>query len=1053
MVMKNVKKQFRKIPYLFLCMLLSCVTVYAQNKVTVKGVVLDSKGETIIGANITLKGNNSIGTITDMDGNFVISVPDNNSVLLVSYIGMKTKEVRVAGNKLLKVALEDDSEQLDEVVVVGYGQQKKASVVGAITQTSGKVLERAGGVADIGSALTGNLPGVVTTSSTGMPGEEDPKIVIRGVSSWNSSDPLILVDGIERPMNSVDISSVQSISVLKDASATAVYGVKGANGVILITTKRGNEGKAQIEVGASMTAKVVSKLPRSLNSADALYVRNQAIENELGLSPESWGKITPADIMDKYRNPSSLEEAERYPDVDWQKELFKDYAMAYNTNVNISGGTKFVKYFAAIDFQHEGDLFREWDNNRGYQAGYGYNRINVRSNLDFQLTKTTTLKANIAGSHGLKKSPFNVSDDSFGASQLWQAAYSAPSDCFLPQYSDGSWGYYPQDSQGAPNSVVNLALSGIEKKTTTRINTDFTLEQDLGFFLKGLKASATISWDNVFVEAGRGIDDLYHDTQLKWINPDTGEVQYKQSTDSNNNFDFQEGIKWTTSGGSMADWATQRNLFYQAQLNWAGKFGDHSVSAMGVFNRTERAMGSEFTNYREDWAFRTTYNYADRYFIEYNGAYNGSEKFSPDNRFAFFNSGALGWMISEEKFFTPVKKYIDMLKLRYSYGEIGDDNVSTRWLYVTQWSYAEATANGNNGVGMMGPNEENSPYVWFREKSVGNPDVHWEKAIKQNLGIDYSLFGGLIAGSLEFFHEKRSDILVSGGSRSVPSYFGATAPTANLGKVRTKGYELEMRLNKMFNNGLRLWGNFNMTHAENKVLQYDDAQLLPGYQKTAGYAIGQDHSYISNGYANTWDEVIGMTSHNTNDNQKLPGQYVIVDFNGDGVIDTNDNAPYGYTGTPQNTYNATLGFEYKGFSAFVQFYGVNNVSRYVAFNSLNGNLDTVFDEGTYWTKDNTGADAPMPRWNSTPSYYEGSRFHYDGSYIRLKNAEIAYTFTDGWIKKLGLSNLKLYLNGNNLWVWSRMPDDRESNFAGTGLASQGAYPTLKRFNLGVKFNL
>lgn len=1053
MVMKNVKKQFRKIPYLFLCMLLSCVTVYAQNKVTVKGVVLDSKGETIIGANITLKGNNSIGTITDMDGNFVISVPDNNSVLLVSYIGMKTKEVRVAGNKLLKVALEDDSEQLDEVVVVGYGQQKKASVVGAITQTSGKVLERAGGVADIGSALTGNLPGVVTTSSTGMPGEEDPKIVIRGVSSWNSSDPLILVDGIERPMNSVDISSVQSISVLKDASATAVYGVKGANGVILITTKRGNEGKAQIEVGASMTAKVVSKLPRSLNSADALYVRNQAIENELGLSPESWGKITPADIMDKYRNPSSLEEAERYPDVDWQKELFKDYAMAYNTNVNISGGTKFVKYFAAIDFQHEGDLFREWDNNRGYQAGYGYNRINVRSNLDFQLTKTTTLKANIAGSHGLKKSPFNVSDDSFGASQLWQAAYSAPSDCFLPQYSDGSWGYYPQDSQGAPNSVVNLALSGIEKKTTTRINTDFTLEQDLGFFLKGLKASATISWDNVFVEAGRGIDDLYHDTQLKWINPDTGEVQYKQSTDSNNNFDFQEGIKWTTSGGSMADWATQRNLFYQAQLNWVGKFGDHSVSAMGVFNRTERAMGSEFTNYREDWAFRTTYNYADRYFIEYNGAYNGSEKFSPDNRFAFFNSGALGWMISEEKFFTPVKKYIDMLKLRYSYGEIGDDNVSTRWLYVTQWSYAEATANGNNGVGMMGPNEENSPYVWFREKSVGNPDVHWEKAIKQNLGIDYSLFGGLIAGSLEFFHEKRSDILVSGGSRSVPSYFGATAPTANLGKVRTKGYELEMRLNKMFNNGLRLWGNFNMTHAENKVLQYDDAQLLPGYQKTAGYAIGQDHSYISNGYANTWDEVIGMTSHNTNDNQKLPGQYVIVDFNGDGVIDTNDNAPYGYTGTPQNTYNATLGFEYKGFSAFVQFYGVNNVSRYVAFNSLNGNLDTVFDEGTYWTKDNTGADAPMPRWNSTPSYYEGSRFHYDGSYIRLKNAEIAYTFTDGWIKKLGLSNLKLYLNGNNLWVWSRMPDDRESNFAGTGLASQGAYPTLRRFNLGVKFNL
>jgi len=1048
--MKNVKRQTKKNLYLFLLMLFSSLIVTAQDKAFVKGIVVDGQNEPVIGATIVVRGNHSIGTATDIEGKFSLSVPNTKQTLVVSYIGMVTQEVKIEGNKSLRIVLKDNNVQLNEIVVVGYGQQKKASVVGAITQTTGKVLERAGGVADIGAALTGNLPGVVTTASTGMPGEEDPKIVIRGISSWNNSDPLILVDGIERPMNSVDISSVQSVSVLKDASATAVYGVKGANGVILITTKRGNEGKAKIEVGFNATAKVVSKLPRSMASANALYVRNQAIENELGLNPDSWRDITSADILDKYRNPANLEEAERYPNVDWQKELFKDYAMAYNANVNISGGTRFVKYFAAVDFQHEGDLFREWDNNRGYQSGYGYNRINVRSNLDFQLTKTTVLKANIAGSHGLKRSPWNISNDSFGASQLWQAAYSAPSDAFLPRYSDGAWGYYPSNTQGAPNSIVNLAISGSEKNTTTRINTDFTLEQDLSFFLKGLKASALISLDNVFLETDRGINDLYHNTQFKWIDPSTGEVKYKESGNSNNNFDFQEGIQWTTSGGSIDNNQTQRNLFYQGQLNWAGQFGKHEVSAMGVFNRTERATGSEFTHYREDWAFRTTYNYADKYFAEYNGAYNGSEKFSAKNRFAFFNSGAVGWMISEEKFFNPLKKYVDMLKVRYSYGEIGDDNVGSRWLYATQWAYGT----GKNGsIAMMGSKGENSPYTWYRESSVGNENVHWEKAVKQNLGVDYSLFGGLIAGSAEFFHENRSDILVSGNNRSVPSYFGTTAPTANLGKVRTKGYELELRLNKMFKNGLRLWGNFNMTHAENLVLKYDDAQFLPGYQKTAGYAIGQDHSYLSNGYANTWDEVIGMTDHNTNDNQKLPGQYVIVDFNGDGVIDTNDNAPYGYTGTPQNTYNATVGFEWKGFSAFVQFYGVTNVDRYVSFTSLNGNLNTVFDEGAYWTVKNTNADAPMPRWNSTPNYYEGTRYHYDGSFIRLKNAEIAYTFTDGWIKKMGLSNLKIYLNGNNLWVWTRMPDDRESNFAGTGLASQGAYPTLKRFNLGIKFNL
>ncbi|MDL2247653.1 SusC/RagA family TonB-linked outer membrane protein, partial [Bacteroides sp. OttesenSCG-928-J23] len=309
------------------------------------------------------------------------------------------------------------------------------------------------------------------------------------------------------------------------------------------------------------------------------------------------------------------------------------------------------------------------------------------------------------------------------------------------------------------------------------------------------------------------------------------------------------------------------------------------------------------------------------------------------------------------------------------------------------------------------------------------------------------------AGSLEFFNEKRTDILIAGDNRSIPPYFGATPPTANLGKVRTKGYELELRVNKTFKNNLRVWGNFNMTHAENKVLEYDDSQFLPNYQKTGGYAIGQDHSYLDNGYANTWDELIGTTEHNTNNGQKLPGQNIIIDFNGDGVIDTNDNAPYGFTGTPQNTYNAIVGFEWKGFSAFVQFYGVTNVNRYVGFTSLNGKLNTVFTQDTYWTKDYTNASASMPRWNTTPSYYEGERYHYDGSYIRLKNAEIAYTFTDGWIKRIGLSNLKIYFNGNNLWVWTRMPDDRESNFAGTGLASQGAYPTLRRFNLGIKFNL
>lgn len=1044
-----------------LCLVGAFCSLNAQaQKIHVKGNLVDGTGEPLIGATVKVKGNASVGAVTDFDGNFSIDVPSENSSLVFTYVGMKTKEVKIGKKREFKLTLEDDN-AIGEVVVVGYGQQKKASVVGAITQTTGKVLERAGGVSDIGSALTGNLPGVITSSSSGMPGDEDPKIVIRGVSSWNSSDPLVLVDGIERPMSSVDIHSVQSISVLKDASATAVYGVKGANGVILITTKRGTEGKAKISASASSALKLVSKLPETYGSADALYYVNQAIKHELGLSPSSWGDIRSTDFINNYNAPAGsidpetgLLMSERYPDVDWQKELFKDYAMSYNANVNIAGGTKAVKYYSAIDYQHEGDLFREWKNNRGYTSGYGFNRINVRSNLDFQLTKTTTLKANLAGSHGIRKSPYGLDKGSWAETQLWQAAYSAPHDTFLPQYSDGVWGYFPKDTQGSPNSVTNLALQGEQSTTTTRINTDFTLEQDLSFITKGLKASALVSWDNVFVEASRGINDLNHAAQYKYIDPVTGEVTYKEKPAGNNNFDFVETKAWKTDAGALNNNLTQRNLFYQAQLYWGRKFGQHDVTAMGVFNRSERATGSQFTNYREDWAFRTTYNYADRYMLEYNGAYNGSEKFSKDNRFAFFNSGAIGWNVANEKWFKPVaetkvfgRNLVDILKLRYSYGEIGEDNVWERWLYQTTWAYG-----GKTHLDSTNPNNE-SIYTWYKEAKVGNPDIHWEKAIKQNFGIDYAFLGGLVAGSLEFFSEKRSDIMIAGSSRSVPFYFGASAPYMNKGRTKTTGYELEVRLKYDFANGIHAYANMNMTHAKNVVTEHDDPELLPAYQKNMGFSIGQGKSYLDNGTAQSWDDVIAMTPHNTNDNQKLPGQYIITDFNGDGVIDNNDSAPYGFTGTPQNTYNATIGIDYKGFSIYAQFYGVNNVSRYVAFNSLpKPYLHTVFKEGAHWST-STPDGIPSLRMNSTPSYYEGTRFLYDGSFCRLKNLEVAYTWNGGWIKSLGLSMLKVYVNGNNLFLWTDMPDDRESNFAGTGLASQGAYPTMKRINFGFKLEL
>ena len=1059
--MKELKQLIRQTFLAILMLMAYSSTLYAQD-ITVKGTVKDANPEPLIGATVIVKGNSALGTVTDFDGNFTLKVPSEAATLVFTYVGMTSREIVVGKQRVINVVLNDNT-QLNEVVVVGYGQQKKASVVGAITQTTGETLQRAAGITDIGAALTGNLPGVITTASSGIPGEEEPQIVIRGASSWNNSAPLVLVDGIERPMSSVDIQSVATISVLKDASATAVYGVKGANGVILITTKRGAEGKAQIGVSANAIMKIPSKLPDKYDSYDALVARNVAVEHELNLNPESFAYMKPLSFIQNYRNQTTVEQRERYPNVDWQDVMFKDYAMSYNANLNVSGGTKFVKYFASVDFMTESDLFKSFPTGRHYDRSISFNRVNVRSNLDFNITKTTVFKVNIAGSNGKQKSPWergyewdNGSSLGWQMSQMWAGVYNISPDAFLPQYSDGSWGYLP-GSTNVSNSAQTSSIGGVQEITTTRINTDFVLEQKLDFITKGLSFRGMISWDNVFREDRRGIADLYNDPQLKWIDPETGAVNYKQPYEGYDRFDYTMGNKWSTQGGNVNNWATQRNLNYQLQLNWAREFGKHDVTAMGLFSRQQYGTGSEIPHYRQDWVFRTTYAYADKYFVEYNGAYNGSEQFSKDNRLAFFSSGAVGWMISEEPFMLHLreKHIIDMLKLRASYGEIGDDNIGARFLYMTQWAYGGRTSldvTPSGGFKAEDTSTGGSPYIFYREATVGNPNVKWETVKKTNIGLDYGLFGGLFTGALEFFHDKRVDILVS-GSKLVPTYFGQSPSVVNLGEVTTKGYEFEIRFNKVLTNGIRLWANASMTHAENKIKKRDDQPLLPSYMKQAGYSIGQTHAYLDKGMMQTYDDIYGSPAHNSSDNQKLPGDYYIVDFDADGVISSNDNVPYGYTGTPQNTYNATIGFEWKGFSCFAQFYGVTNVTRDVTMISLSDPmLANVYDQGTWWSTDHYNADVLTPRFNSKPTYYYGTQYLCDGSYIRLKNVEIAYTFTQPWIHKLGVKDLKVFVSGNNLWLWTRMPDDRESNFSSNGGAT-GAYPTVKRINFGVKFNL
>ena len=1048
---------------ILLLTMLFCTTMWAQ-KVDIKGTVVDTNGEALIGASVVVKGNTSVGTITDFDGNFSLSVPSESTVIVVSYVGMDSRELKVGKQRNFNISLSDNT-QLTEVVVVGFGQQKKASVVGAITQTTGEVLERSAGIGSVSAALTGNVPGVATIASTGQPGEEDPRIYIRGAAAWNTdAQPLILVDGVEREIKSVDVTSVATVSVLKDASATAVYGVKGANGVILITTKRGVEGKAKIDVGFNATLKAVSKLPRKYDSYDGYMYRNQAIEHELAIGGDaSWAYYRPQTFIENFRNQDyrvkpnygadgtylgEYSQAERYANIDWQDEMFESTAFSYNTNLNISGGTQFVKYFVAFDFQNEGDMTKIWDNHQGYTGGYAYNRLNVRSNLDFQITKTTQFKVNLAGSNAQQKTPryYYGNNGEFFQQQKWAGAYGMAPNLFPVRFSDGSWGYYPLVSN-IENSPASVATSGYELKTITRVFTDFALEQKLDFITKGLVARGTISWDNQFNESDRGISDL-HTTKKAYMLPEVGQMLWENEINATTGFDFYESRDWSTVAGTVNQ--TYRATEMSLQLFWGRQFGDHNVTLMGNWKRRIQAGNADLEDRREDWVFRSTYDYKSRYFAEVNGAYNGSQKFSPDNRFVFFASGALGWMISEEKFMKKLKekKIIDMFKIRGSIGEIGDDAGGARWAYLTTW---EVTNNGNGFN--MGLDGSASPFIGYKEAVIANPDLRWATVVKKNIGFDYAILGGMFAGSFDYFRDDRKDIFISGNNRSVPSYYGAaTNPDINKGKMKNHGFEFEVRFNKVLNNGMRFWANANYTYAHNEIIEKDDPALIPAYRKAQGYSQGQYISFIDNGFIGTYDELYSTPAREKDDSQVLIGDHYIVDFNGDGVVDeTNDQAPYGYTGTPEHTYNATIGWEWKGWSCFAQLYGATGVTRDVGLHSFNNKLLTVYDNGVWWNPVDRGGEVVVPRFTTQVSYNDGTQYLYDGSYFRLKNVEIAYTWTKGWIKKLGFTSLKLYVNGNNLFLITKMPDDRESNYGFSG--GGGAYPTVRRYNFGIKLNI
>lgn len=1062
----KILNQFKGIMFMLLWTFSLCI--YAQN-ITVTGVVKDINGEPLIGVTIQVRGT-ALGTVTDFDGKFILPNVPSDATLEITYVGMQGQTISVNGRTNLEIVMQEETEILEEVVVVGYGVQKKETLVGSVSVANEEDLQKIGTVTDISQALSGQIPGIVSLTVSGEPGgiltgESSTKIFLRGQNTWNGGQPLVLVDGVERNMNNLDVNEISSISVLKDASATAVYGVKGANGVILITTKRGEVGKTTLNFNYTTMGQMVSKLPEKLNSYESLMAKNEIIEREVVLNEPSWNDYVPYEIVQRYRRPQSEEEyALIYPDVDWADAMFKDLGLSHRATLGIRGGSKAIQFFGSLAYLHEGDMFEDYDNGKGYDPNYNFDRFNFRSNVDAQLTSTTKLKLDISGFYSQKNTNYNNEGSGSRADEwMWASAYLLPPGLFIPRHPDGRWGAYQESPYVGVNSLAVAYNLGIRQTRTTELNFDLTLEQDLKFITEGLTAKASLFYDNSIRSEG-GIWDVQNHVRpsesgtnvpYKQIYPNLYEGPDQDPSEytvllpiSSGEYDWHLR-PWTIRQEVVGatNWTNYipifRRMMYQVQLNYARRFDLHNVSAMGVFKREEYASGSMFPNYREDWVFRATYDYDSKYLFEANGAYNGSEQFGPGYRFDFFPSLALGWVVSNEMFFEKMD-WVDNLKLRYSIGKVGDDRVSGgRWLYSSQYAYGGRARLTNNVWA-------SSPYIFYRESLVGNPNIHWESALKNNYGLEFSMLKNLFSVNFDYYTEDRTDILIPGNSRNIPPFFGATAPPANLGQVESKGFELELGFNKRFNKDVNVWSNLAITHNENKVIFRDDPPLQYDYLKNAGYPIGQNRSLLRAGFYNNWDEVYASVPTENNDLSKLPGYYNLVDFNADGIIkNSEDTPPIGYSNVPQNTANLTVGFSFKRFSAFAQLYGVNNVNRVVPANNFSDHLPVLFEHvRDYWSKDNQDATSFLPRWR-TQAQNIGDYYLYDTSSIRLRTAEISYSLTGmKWLENSGISDFRIFVNGNNLFYWSRLPDDREDTYSGGG-AGQGAYPTMRRINLGI----
>jgi TonB-linked SusC/RagA family outer membrane protein len=1015
--------------------------LFAQS-IRITGVVKDATGETVIGASVLEKGTTN-GTITDVNGEFQLHTSNRNAILQVSFVGYQTQEIGLSGKTSVTVTLREDAELLDEVVIVGYGSQKKESVVGAISQVSSKELLRSP-AANVSQAIAGKIPGVITTQTSGAPGADDAQIFIRGRATFaGDAQPLILVDGIERAFAQIAPDDIETISVLKDASATAVYGVRGANGVMLITTKRGREQKPEVNLTANWQMQSPTRKDTYLDSYRSVSLLEEALAND-GLPSQ----FSAADI-EMYRKSSAGQlnglDAMLYPNVDWYDEVLESYAPAQRYNVSVRGGTKRMRYYASGEFYDQKGMIKNLSEDMyGNPSNPSFRRYAFRANTDFFLTADLTFSINFGTRFEERKGP-NTTEDATH-SEIFYELNHTPGWLFPVSYTvqngETTKTLYGGSSQYQNNIVAALAKGGYYRAVNTINETNFILDYKMDWLTKGLSAKGMLSFDY----------ENYHRTlyAAEFATYELNDRDNYTSVDAYNKFNTDTEPEVKTSGTNNADNINALyKLYMEAQVNYARQFGSHDVTAMMLYMQNDYRANSELAQRYQGLVGRVTYGYDDRYLAEFNAGYNGSENFMTGKRFGFFPSFSVGWRISNEAFMKSAGDRLNNLKIRASYGQVGNDiykvdGVRQRFLYEQKWSQISNDYYFGT-TGMTGIYEAQYP----------NYDVTWERAHKYNLGVEFGLWNGLLSGNIDIFHEVRNDILTEYLTR--PQWVGVVMAAGNLGRTKNSGYEIELKHNRRIGKDFDYYASLTYSHARNEIIDMDEPERKTGYRKREGHPIEQYFGLVCDGFVTQADIDGGKLPASSFGDVKA-GDLKYRDMNNDNLIDDRDETFIGYSDIPENTYALTLGCNYRNWGFNVMFQGVDHVSRYYdaeAMYAFVGGGKVKEHHLQRWNPAQSeaynlaNAGYPLLHYDSYGDHNQrmNSFFLKNGAFVRLKNIELSYTLPAAWTSKAGMSVCRLFVNANNLITWDHLDDllDPESN-------GSNRYPIMKTMNIGVNIN-